>query len=137
MPTMPAKGDIIMVAGVCSYPDSWTPGKVVNVEPARRAHPRPHGGLLPAHFHVVLLGDDALEEPGEPMVFQAGEAGAWRPATARELFDFLSKAFMDRETHVNMLPRAFCCPLGGELMRDPVMLESVRLLSSSCISATC
>ena len=69
------------------------------------------------------------------MVFHVGGARAWRPATARELFDLLTKAFSDNDTHVNMMPRAFCCPLGGDLMSDPVMLESVRC--SSTISIVC
>eukprot|EP01046_Picozoa_sp_COSAG06_P001765 COSAG06_NODE_59_length_27189_cov_21.724527_19_plen_142_part_00 len=120
-----------MVAGVCSYPDSRTPAEVVTVEPARRG---PHG-LLPPYFHAVLLGDDVLEEQAEPMVFQVGGAWAWRPATARELSDLLTKAFSDNDTHVNMMPRAFCCPLGGDLMSDPVMLESVRCPST--ISIVC
>lgn len=127
---MPAKGDIIMAAGGSSYPDTWTPGKVVNVMPPRH-------GLSPSCFHAVLLGDDALDEPVGPMVFHVGGAGTWRPATEGELFDLLGKAFVDHDTLVNMEPRAFCCPLGGELMRDPVMLESVRLPPSFCISAAC
>ena len=60
-----------------------------------------------AEADAVLLGDDVLEEQAEPMVFQVGGAWAWRPATARELFDLLTKAFSDNDTHVNMMPRAF------------------------------